>query len=188
MIDFNFRKLAKSYFSFLVKNYGYRIIFDKDLEVRFEKNNVLLSIFYDSYTHEIGLTIVNQLKPNDKYPLSTLLKFIDHNEQLIFQASNDEVADRCLKGISLLVKSNLSGLLLGDQDSFIQLEKFYLRDNNTTTRKYTIDPIKENALSAWQKKDYVTVVRLYDSIYSDLSSVEKKRLAYSKKRNDDKTK
>ncbi len=59
--------------------------------------------------------------------------------------------------------------------------KFRAESDKITTYGYVILPIKEKADTAWKEKNFIEVVRLYESILESLTDIELKRLKYSKK-------
>ena len=179
----SFIETVKKHFFFLIDEYDYSIkkIVDNRL-VRYETKKVFVEISYESYSHEIDLSIglltyeFENERPFNLYEVKQLV--LSENDSFPnYQVSTIVEMKKCLGEISSLFKKNCTQLLKGDIETFNNLAK--KRSQNHVRLE---DGWKRSSIKiAWEKKDYAKVIELLGS-FENLSKAEQKKLDFARKR------
>jgi len=146
---------------------------------------LFVNIYHGRQSYEIGFEI-GRLKPENSevYCLPTVLKALapNYNGSIFFQASSNPTLKNRILDVANIVLTYCSDVLEGSEAAFKKLEKASEEIAGEIKQLYTIQPVKERAQEAWQKKDFKEVVRLYQSIEPELGNVEMKRMKYAEKK------
>jgi hypothetical protein len=164
---------------------GLRLVEAGPTRVRYESDRVFLNIYHGRQSYEIGVE-VGLLADGDsrKFGLPDVLAAVvgsSYPGRTYFQASNAEAVTKCAGEIAALIDDYYGPVLAGERETWERIAAVADERNTAYTKEIVQRPIREAATEAWAKGDYQKVRELYQSIRSDLSPVEKKRLAYAEK-------
>lgn len=186
----NFSRLVENKFSFLISEYGFRCVFAISDFVRFESEDVFVSIFYDSNrSYEIGVEI-GQLNVlfNDKerpFNLVEILRLegvVGEKDNMSLQAIDSINIINVISRLSVLLSTYAVEFLKNSQFDFRRLSNFREMECNQHELQSEWFSIRREAQVAWRKKDYLKFIELYSSFKGSLSEVEKGKLAFAQKK------
>ncbi|MCL4684857.1 hypothetical protein KJ059_08905 [Myxococcota bacterium] len=144
-----------------------------------------MNVYHGRQSYEIGVEVGLLADGSGyKFGLSDVLAAVvgsSHCCRTYFQASNAEVMQKCAAEIAALIDEYYGPVLAGDRETWERIAAVAEERNTAYTREVVQQPIREAASEAWARGDYEKVRELYESIRQDLSTVEKKRLAYAEK-------
>jgi hypothetical protein len=156
--------------------------------VRYESPTIFLNVYHGRASFELGIEVGRLTDPNKKLSLYDIVAWAGGEEaegfgqHVSFQVSTRKDVHAFIPKLAAVVKKYASPFLGGDDPAFdsafeIQSERAKQYANEVNAKN-----IRSRAEEAWHRKDYETVVELYDSIRKDLTEVESKRIAYAEQR------
>lgn len=154
---------------------------------RFDSPKVLLFISHDPLSYEINVVFSRKVDP---LQVSTLRNMLDvllgssHEVQDFFQASDRDRVIACVKEIARILQDFGQSVLAGEPAIYEQMSCANRWRNEAYTKEVVQTPIREAALDAWKRHDYLKVRELYESIVSDLTPIEELRLKYVQRINE----
>lgn len=178
-----FSELVIAYFKYLENSYNYKITKFTSRYVRYESKILFVDIYYERLSYEIGFEIGKIEGPETvSYPLEIVLMAINPNYKgpIFFQASDFISLEKCISDISKTVKENYNKVLQGDENLLKLISQTSRGISTETTKLYSLNPIKEKAAKAWERKKYSEVFYLYNSIANELNPLEKRKMQYAK--------
>lgn len=153
---------------------------------RFESSSVTLDVEVDSYSHEISVIFLHK-ELSGPVTLADVRdwKTAGHvaTERVFFQASSAPRLHECIAGIAGMIVDCASEVLSGSRPVFEDVARFAARRDAARTLKVMNQPIREAAEAAWHTQDFGKALKAYELLASDLTPVEKARLAYLRGRN-----
>jgi len=167
----------------LLRTYGFDCTNATPYAVDFRSHGVTLRLAHDKFSYEIEVILAPLADQSQKYGIANLLRFSlgpGHKEQSFFQASSRGSVDKCLMAIRAILEEHGDPVLSGDAVAFEQMRQLVRIDREMYTKEVVQEPVRRAAQEAWKRHEYATVVGLYDSIRDNLTSLEKKRLAYAR--------
>jgi hypothetical protein len=181
---FAFVAVVESAFSFLVEDYGFRMVGTDVTLVRFAADKMFLNVYHGRQSYEIGVEVG---RPASAYRyrlpevLGALLGESGQQDAYYLQSSSREGLRRCVEAAARLVKAHYGPVLSGNPDVLERIGALTTRRNEEYTRRVVQQPIRDAAHRAWLAKDFAMVARCYGSIREDLSPPERRRLTYAEK-------
>lgn len=182
--ELQFPKLVIRYFKFLERDFNFIVSRTTNTLVRYQSELLFINIYHGRNSYEIGfeLGVIGSLN-TAVYDLPVILKTLvpAYKGLLYFQASNYADLKDCIKTISRIVIEYCKEALYGKELVLAEINNTYNTINKEATKLYSIKPIQDKALQAWQRKDYFEVVRLYTSIENEINQLERQRLIFARK-------
>ena len=177
-----FSKEARELFSFLEVQWEFKCVRQENTFVRYESADVYVNVYHGRSSFEIGVEIGNKSSEHS-FNLEALVALFDKELSREYWAAGGRTAEavrRALKkqaeGLSRYGGSALSG----HQSIFDRLEQ--LRTDRSAamvldSKEYQLRPKAE---AAFRRGDYKEAVKLYSSIETALSPIERKKLQLAK--------
>lgn len=187
--DLGFSEAARSAFSFLVTDYGFRLMESNPTYVRYETEALVLNVYHGRISYEIDVEI-GRLPETERcrYRLPDVLGALaglEDKRATYFQASNKSAVEKCVRAIAGLVARHYAPVLRGEPAVFDSIRTYTAARDAAYTKEVAQRPVRAAADDAWRSKNYEKVKELYGSIRSDLSVVERKRLDYAERHTGD---
>lgn len=180
-----FQEAVRKHFAFLEEQYGYRCDSSDLYCVKYSSDRVYLNVYHEKLSYEIYLQIgllpenyYNQLKVNS----GEIIKLSDLNENVYYQASNFDDVNAAIEKLANIVRIYAIDALKGSVDYFKAISVARAQSQQDALLLQELKIAEEKAKSAWDKKDFQTVVEIYDKVKKYLTPVQFKRLDYAKKR------
>ena len=153
--SFKFAELVFEQFDYLRTEFGYEVVQSSSNHVQYHSDKVIINIYYEEYSSELEFEIrfIRETEPK-KFSLPIILKAIGYNGQTFFQASEATTLKWCVSHIATIVKTYCQDILKGTDEAFKVLENAYRTITEETKQYYTVEPIKNKALAAWQHKNF----------------------------------
>ncbi|MEK9843599.1 hypothetical protein [Thalassospira sp.] len=181
-----FAAIVRKEFEFLARDYGFLLVNDENFDVSFESKDVFFSVNYDARrSYEIDAYFGQKIKRAHTYSLGNLLQMQDKERFLRFsvlQASADEDVKWCVEQLASLVSSLGRKILVNDIQSFETLQELRAENALDYARTLKFEQMRKQAHIAWQQKDYVKLVELFEPFESLLTKSEAMKLKLSKNR------
>jgi hypothetical protein len=182
-----FEEAALVSFDFL-RSYDLKPVEKNPTFVRYESRKVFVNIYHGRASYEVGIE-VGLKAGTEKYGLDSVVfaagKEVWETEGFgkgtMFQVSSREGVQRIVPGVAELLRKYGEPFLRGDLSFYKQLDKANGRASAEHTRQQLIRRIREQAEAAWSGKSFARVIELYQSIHSELTMIERKRLAFARK-------
>ena len=185
-----FRHKAKKHFNFLLIEYGYRCVDEDVTYIRFESEDVFVNLFHGRSSYEVGIEIgllgdVNQSER--KVTINELQEFFGRREDNLFpcQATTPETIDKCLSNLATFLRREGEPVLQGDCSTFRALFRIQKELSSKFLDDIKLRRTRARATDAWQARDYLEVVRLFEPVRDRLTPAELGKLEYAKKRSID---
>ena len=181
-----FSEQAQKYFSFLVESWGFRLVRDVSTLVRFENRQVYLQVFHGRVSFEVGLELgLLEDPPDVNFDLSALVEISEPTVGKAYRrpAVREEAAlGRALQATAELFRTYGRSVVTGDPSVFAQLREV----NEARVHALAIGSVaaqaRPRAERAFKSADYQTVVDAYSAIEEVLTPVERRKLAYARKK------
>jgi hypothetical protein len=183
--NLKFANVVKEEFRDFCSKYNYKCVEALPSFVRYESTKAFINIYHGRISYEINVEIGLLENMEEKLSLSELVESVEGLKSDIpvpYQTSSTEGVKKGVKALMELVKEKFSLLFSGDTDEYNYWQSVVNKKRVEITEKYSCGLIKAEAEAAWQKKDYVKALSLYESICDKLSNIEIKRLNYAKGR------
>jgi hypothetical protein len=174
-------------FSFLLTDYEFCCTEQKPDSVSFENETVELRVTY--YTYEVDIHFCHKKKKNERngypYSLYELMKFKKVEEEEKF---NGLMADKaksvqfCVNKLAELTFKYATDFLQGDLASYQGLAEFAAQDAKDYTDNIMLTQVREKVAVAWGEKDYARVVKFFEPVQKKITSVERQKLEYCRKK------
>jgi type IV secretory pathway VirB6-like protein len=106
--NLGFVSSVKTYFNFLISDYGFKCTKNNDYYVCYETSKIRFEIYHERISYEIYVNIIN--KPSKETPefstiLSEIIDFLEVDKKKTeFQASNETSINNCVKILSEYLK------------------------------------------------------------------------------------
>ena len=185
--NLHFPEEVQTHFNYLVVKHGFRCVIVEATLVRYESDCIFVNIYHGKSSCEIGLEI-GKLVPVDKiqgvYNISWLIQLDSPKKAAdyqLFVATNPGLVKKGVFQLCKLFKRYAGKALLADESTFSLLSK--LRDDwkEAFAKEVLVSQLRPKANDAFRRKNYDEVIRFYESIRSELTPAEEKKLAYAKK-------
>ncbi|WP_039916746.1 hypothetical protein [Cellvibrio mixtus] len=184
-----FNAAVLKHFNFLTIDYGFSVVQKDSYQIRFESDQVFLSVYYDanrSYELDVEIGLLSALfNVNERsFNLGELLRTenaIEGKQYRTFQVSSPDAIERCVSKLATLVLLNAKDYLLGNKFSFKRISDLRNSECTQLEMKRKLDDVRSEAQAAWQKKEYSKVVALYKPVEHMLSEVERKKLVFAQR-------
>jgi hypothetical protein len=183
--NYGFITTVQSEFSYL-STVGFKCVKETSTFVRFESVDLFVNVYHGASSHEIGAE-VGKLGPDgdiDKYSVSELIRITDSDEAKKyrnFTATSPEAVVTGVKRLSAIFGRYAGPFLNGDTQLFRKLE----HQKREWSKKFSLEilskQVRPKAEEAFRDKRYGEALTLYESIESELSPAEHKRLNYCRK-------
>jgi hypothetical protein len=182
-----FKDAVLSSFEFL-RTYGLAPISEDVTFVRYESDAVFVNVYHGRGSFEIGVEI-GRLDRTEKYGLDYVVSWAGKlawetegfGRGTMFQVSTREGVQNTVPKVAELVKKYGDAFLRGNPAFYEELQKANERSSVEYEREQMLTRIRKEADAAWTAKDFARVAELLQPIWSDLTEVESKRLAYAEK-------
>ena len=184
-----FVQVVLSSFSFLVNDHNFRVMKTEPTFVRYESADVFVNIYHGRASFELGFEMgrLNDGSGMEEQPysLDMIIELMGAKEETgytFLQASTPTRVKELVPKLAKLVKTYAAPLFTGDPHTFEQLMQTRLQMSNQLYDDMRLRDVRRKADKAWQARDYVALVDLYESILEHLTPAEIKKLQYVKKR------
>jgi hypothetical protein len=180
-----FAEAVKSSFAF-VKKYGLTPVQEEVTLVRYQSEKVILNVYHGRGSYELG-TEFERVGFPEKFSLYDMLKWAKSAGKIEeiptggYQASSREGVQVLTAQMAELVKQYAEPLLQGDMEAYQILREQQSSDAAEYTREVHLRAVRKQAESAWQGKDYETLLSLYSDMQGDLTPAEFMRFQYAEK-------
>jgi hypothetical protein len=174
-------------FGFLTTEYGFRHVKVEPTFVRYESDSVFVNIYHGRSSHELGAEVglLDTVQEYDQgYPLSALIRLVDKDEwdrYRTFTATTPELVKTGVKKVSETFQKYAVDALRGDPTIFSKLKIQREQMTESYAREVLAGHVKPKAEDAFRNKNYKEAAELYESIRTELSPAELKKLEYAKK-------
>lgn len=179
-----FQEAVRKHFAFLEEQYGYRCDSSNLYCVKYSSGRVYLNVYHEKLSYEIYLQIgllpenyTNQLKVTSE----ELIKMSGLKENTYYQASNFDNVDNVIEKLANVVRMYAIDALKGSEDYFKTISVERAQNQQAALLLHELKIAEEKAKSAWDKKEFKSVIEIYGKIEKYLTPVQFKRLDYARK-------
>jgi hypothetical protein len=183
-----FEKEVMKYFSYLEQEYGFESAQIKKTDfikiVRYESPKVFVNMIFGPPDYEVSMSF-GRIGIDDKPEAYSFgqgdLITLDSCRDWKWNAGYPNHITGLVAEFARLLHECGSACLKGDHKVFDEMMK--RRDASITIwhQEERANRLRKEIESAWHRKDYGSVVSLYNEIIESLTDIEKKRLDYAKK-------
>jgi hypothetical protein len=167
--------------------------------IRYESPRIFVNIYHGRTSFEMGVEIGRLREPNGKVTVNELIysagaekKPEGFDSHVMFQVTSRQGVEKFVPQLANLVKKYGPPFLCDDDTAYRSLRKAHVLATKTYEKEIKLRHIREKAEVAWRTKNYKKIVELFEPVRGDLTNIEAKKLAYSKKKvaglNDDSSK
>jgi hypothetical protein len=173
-----------SSFGFLIKDHGFSVHDTKTSSIKYSKSLLVITISWNSYAYEIDVDFRRE-DNRETYSLYEVVMALAPSEEWQIRCSGADSAkmQRCLDQLSLLCRRHLQSVLAMDEATFKKIAESANENRRQYTLKAQYGAIKDSANLAWEKKDWERARKLYEKAKPALSTSEKRRLNFLRKKN-----
>jgi len=182
-----FAEAVLTAFDFLVESYGFRVTRAEPTLVRFESQRVFVNIYHGRSSYELGLEIGRLIGESGEgehpFSLDTILMLdgAQNPPKALFQASTSQDVNDCVHKLASLVRKYAASALAGDNLTFKRLAEIRAKMSAEIHHAMRLRDIRAEADQAWKERNYPRVLELYESVKSDLTASEVKKLEYAQR-------
>jgi len=188
MAELEFQSAANRYFEFLITEYGYKCTESTTQSVRFESEDVSITLSFDRQrSYELNLYITHLSSSGSDVPAFTIFEILrlranpEANEFALIQLSDKSGISKWVYRLAEKLRSTALDLICGDATSFSELFKQRKLDQTKHQLDRELRIARIDAEVAWQKKEYRVFVKLLEPYRSALSTSEIKKIDYASK-------
>jgi hypothetical protein len=181
-----FSDIVRRTFTFL-EEAGFRCTQDGPVQLKYETDNVFVTVTWDCRSGEISEFIGLQPRKGERengFSLSDLLAMEDVDlpeRKMPFQVADENRLGPFVERLAEDTRAFAQPALAGDRMYFRRLKTFRNATTQTYMRSMTLQRVRSEAEEAWLKRDFDRVIDLYASIENDLSESEQGKLDYAKR-------
>lgn len=177
-------QFARDVLNPVVSQWGFREMAQSENELRYQNEVFDLVVAYNAYTFEVGMRLSPTKNPSESYSMSELLRLWHHPSSSSYRdfASTDQRSLR--RGLERLASllSELAALgMSATADEIGDLRKQKNLRMQELQDEVACDNARAAAERAWQKHNYIDVVRSLSAIEKFLSEAERKKLDFARK-------
>ena len=180
-----FVEAVKSSFSFVTK-YGFKLVQEEVTLIRYQSEQVTLNVYHGRGSYELG-TEFEKTGCSERFSLYDMLKWAKAVGKIEaipaggYQASSREDVQALVAQMADLVKRYAQPLLYGDVKVYRDLREQQSSDAAEYTREVHLRAVRKQAETAWQNKDYETLLSLYSDMQGDLTPSEFMKFQHAEK-------
>jgi hypothetical protein len=183
----HFPEEVRFHFNYLVDRHDFCCVVVKSTFVRYESNNIFINIYHGRSSYEIGLEI-GQLgssgKPEEAFNISWLIKLVDPQRAADYKLYVAKTTDLVRKGVFQLCelfKKYAGKAIFADESTFTLLAKQTGDWKKSYAKEVLASQVRPKANAAFSNRNYGDAVCLYESIFSELTPAELKKLEFAQK-------
>lgn len=180
----DFIQLARDVLNPVVSAWGFGEIAQSENELRYQNEVFDLAVAYNTYTFELSVHLSPTENPSESYSMSELLRLWHHPSSSSYRdfASTDQRSlQRGLERLASLL-SELAALgMAATANELTSLRKQKASLTQELQDKVACDHARAAAERAWQRHNYIEVVRALSAIEKFLSEAERKKLEFARK-------
>lgn len=178
----DFSRLVDTIIGPLLRNYGFELNGQAADYARYSSGKTGVVFTWNRYSGEVSVAFDISLSANLKCSLRDVVAFHSCNplhSNLLFQAHSEKNLVAICRVIKSLMEDYCLEILHASMDIFLSVTDFARQRDCQFTDDVVSYPKRMAAESAWARKDYLEVVRLYSSIQTFLTESERRRLDYA---------
>lgn len=184
--NLGFQEEVKEYFGFLLTEYGFECVFSDPYCVKFNSDKVYLNVYHERISYEIYFEI-GMLPEHYQNTLKVGVKnIIEATENIsaksFYQASTKENVSIAVKELANLVKQYGKNALIGTVEYFQTISDRKAKKQQSELIMEKLKIAENKAENAWKKKDYKTVIEIYENIEAHLNTIQTKKLELARKK------
>jgi len=175
-------------FDFLTTDYGFHCTKVDVTFARYESQEVFVNVYHGRASYEVELEIgrfAERVGTEEvKFGLGDIIGVMGARSKTgytFFQASTAGRVKRLVPRLAELLKQYGKDALSGDPQFFVRLRAEQSRTSREFWKESDLRTIRGKAVEAWNQKNYLKVVELYESVRNDLTPAEVKKLEYAMK-------
>jgi len=177
-------ELIKKIFRFIETEYGFSLIYADKTVVKYEKDNVAISVFIEPNSREVYI-MFELLNSQGKINIRLDEVAREHNPNSFlsrcYYATDADILIRYLNEAKEFINNYCRDLVYGNADLYLEYA-----DKRERNRIEKLRDIKKSELSAkinlfWKNKDHEGIVKLCESQEENMSKSQKLKYNYSKK-------
>jgi len=179
-----FSTAVRNNFSFLENQYGLQCVHEEDTLVRFESDVVFVNVYHGRTSFEIGLEF-GRRGYEEKYSLEALVALSNENLSRKYWANFAVTTEMVETAVSTLAQGLIeyeNGVLSGDACIYQRLEQLRRERIDKMIVHSQVEQVRPLADAAFRKKNYAEAARLYRSISSSLTEVERRKLTFAEEK------
>ena len=179
-----FREAVLSSFKFLAE-LGLRLVDDNMTSVRYESPGVFINIYHGRASYEMNVEIGRLADAKKSLSIGSIVdwagayKTEKFGQRMKFQVSTREGVQELVPKLAALVREYAVALLRNEDRAWGAALDSQRRRWDDYVKAVNLASLRNKAEAAWQAKDYVRVVELYNRARQDLTRIEAKKLAYA---------
>jgi hypothetical protein len=168
-----FEAAVKTYFSFLITQFGYEVVEASSTQIRYENGPLFVELFHGRGSYELGVNIGRKIAhPRDaeeRFTLMDVIRAVDGKEPpWHYAATTAESVSRFVPELARLTAQFAGPALEGDDAFFADLRASWELHSQTMRESWEAGRLREIADEAWRTRDFKTVIDAYERIESDL--------------------
>ncbi|HLA04390.1 MAG TPA: hypothetical protein VJZ16_00265 [Syntrophales bacterium] len=181
---FEFPEMVEHHFRFLEQELGFIMVEASETFIQYRSQLFFVNIYHGRQSYEVGFEVGRIDEAPLRYGLSALLMVVvpEYNGNTFFQARDKKTLQKSVERLAQIVKAHCHYLLMGDLETWKKLENIRQLEKKQLHQNYFVRPTKNEALGAWQRRDYEEVICKYETIETDLTEIERRRLACARKK------
>jgi hypothetical protein len=190
-VKLGFAEAVRSAFDFLIADYSFRCVKSDMTFVRYESPDVFVNVYHGRASYEIGVEIGLVNNPwgqaERSFTIRDIVEFngaekeTGYTRVVTFSANDPALVKKFVNRLADFVKIYAVQELRGNLMAFEQLRSFVESEAERYEKEQEISQIKREANKAWQQKNYVSLVKLYEQIEESLTPAEAKKMEYAKR-------
>jgi hypothetical protein len=180
----NFPEEVRKEFSFL-EGLGFNPVLSLSTLVRYESKLIGINVYHGRTSFEIGAEIYERQNPGESYSLSELLRLVSaaaSNEYKKFAARDRGGVARGVHQLAARVQDLTDSSILADVSLFKRLADQRRQLTDDYAIQTQLRRARELAEAAWYKRDFRTVIAILSPWKEYLTTVELKKLEYSREK------
>lgn len=184
---FRFPQKVLIAFAFLARDYGFRCVRTEPTFVRYESPLAFVNVYHGRSSYELGLEVGRLGEDSEEeqgFTVMELMRLQDPQAEKdfsYFAATRPEQIQWAVTQLANLLKTYGGGALRGDECIFGRLYEERIRWREEFAKQTVLSQIRSRAEAAFRGKEYAKAAALYESIQTELTPLETKKLSYSRK-------
>lgn len=194
-MQLGFAQVVESNFDFLVKQFGYRIVYSQPTFVRYETKRTFVNIYHGRSSYELGVEIGYWIKVRGKvaerkFMLGEVVA-LDHDPIAVgyrdYSARDKESVARFIKQLADWTQQFGSKALNGDPATLDALKAQSARQSQALMDGWKASKLRKAANEAWHRKDWARLIDIYAELETEVKTIELKqseraRLSYARRK------
>jgi len=182
----NFSNIVIKHFDFLVTGFGYSRKIDSETIIQYHLKKQSVIVAYDSErSYEVAIFLYDKVDVSESISFHCLCLAYGTPEQIknlsSFFSTKLSAIENYLEKVSIFMQAKMQNILAGDRSELKRVQEISQAKSQAYTQTRIESVLRENANTAWAKRDYVRFLEIMSRADFTLTELDKRKIEFAQK-------